>query len=196
MTPTDAQGAAPRCQCGHATHEGTCKAIVGKREGALSVTRYCGCTRAAPSLGTTTPDSGTYGELPWRIRALIPGHEWDNMTREEQRSWMIAKLASLTAAPADIGGLVDAFRDAVITAAQAGYQTFGVKVDAALASRRALDAAVASLTERAERLTEALTEAADELENDPKTRTCYNVAAALRAALSSPTPSRETNDVP
>jgi hypothetical protein len=55
MTPTDAQGSAPRCSCGHATHEGTCKAIVGKREGALSVTRYCGCTRAAPSLGTTTP---------------------------------------------------------------------------------------------------------------------------------------------
>ena len=38
-------------------------------------------------------DSGTYGELPDAIRALIQGHEWDNMTRDEQRAWLIRTLA-------------------------------------------------------------------------------------------------------
>lgn len=51
-------------------------------------------------------DSGTYGELPATIRAMLPGHEWDNMTREEQRTWLIEKLAGRAGAgspePSDV----------------------------------------------------------------------------------------------
>ena len=38
------------------------------------------------------PDSGTYGELPPYVAAMIEGHVWDNKTREEQRQWLIAAL--------------------------------------------------------------------------------------------------------
>jgi hypothetical protein len=47
---------------------------------------------AAPRTGEPQPeDSGTYGELPPAVRKAIDGHEWDNMTREEQRVWLIAR---------------------------------------------------------------------------------------------------------
>jgi len=51
---------------------------------------------AAPPSGIpAVTDSGTYGELPASIRRLLPGHEWDNMTRDEQRAWLIERLAAV-----------------------------------------------------------------------------------------------------
>lgn len=38
-------------------------------------------------------ESGTYGELPFSIRRMVAGHEWDNMDREQQRAWLIQRLA-------------------------------------------------------------------------------------------------------
>lgn len=38
-------------------------------------------------------ESGTYGELPFSIRHMVAGHEWDNMDREQQRAWLIQRLA-------------------------------------------------------------------------------------------------------
>jgi hypothetical protein len=48
----------------------------------------------APETAPLTVDSGTYGELPASVRAMIVGHEWDNMTVQEQRAWAIAALAA------------------------------------------------------------------------------------------------------
>lgn len=49
--------------------------------------------------GPKTVDSGTFGELPDRIRALFRdgmqgdgGHVWDNMPRDDQRRWLIERL--------------------------------------------------------------------------------------------------------
>jgi hypothetical protein len=64
------------------------------------------------------------------------------------------------------------------------------------AARAAVDRRLSTLERDAARMREALTEAADELENDPKTRTCYNVAAAIRTVLApsgEPTTERRDN---
>ncbi len=63
---------------------------------------------AAPPPESAAPpacDSGTFAELPAAIRNLFQpmatgelhsGHLWDNMTRDEQRAWLIERLAALT----------------------------------------------------------------------------------------------------
>jgi hypothetical protein len=51
----------------------------------------------APDDAAALVDSGTYGELPAEVRAMIPGHEWDNMPRDGQRAWLIQALAAARA---------------------------------------------------------------------------------------------------
>jgi hypothetical protein len=128
MTPTDAQGSAPRCGfCNDSEdapqHQGprrhgrhdfraapeprrVCGMVSRGMECVLpsSHAGFCDFTRPTrfdprptpagppPAPAAEPRDSGTYGELPWRIRAMLPGHEWDNMTRDEQRAWLITNL--------------------------------------------------------------------------------------------------------
>jgi hypothetical protein len=53
---------------------------------------YVPAQPAARREGRETHDSGTYGELPAEVRAMIVNHEWDNMTEREQRAWLIGAL--------------------------------------------------------------------------------------------------------
>lgn len=46
---------------------------------------------------TPWPEYDTYGDLPAEIRALLPSHEWDNMIRAEQRSWLVSQLRTALA---------------------------------------------------------------------------------------------------
>ena len=88
------------------------------REGLVTMMEKAKRARAALRTALVEPstdageghDSGTYGELPAEIRALIPGYEWDNMSREDQRAWLIAKLAESRAHSATDAG-EDARRD-------------------------------------------------------------------------------------
>ena len=57
--------------------------------------------RSASGAVEQTEEDGTFGELPDEVRALYAreigadgGHVWDNMTKAEQHTWLLAELAS------------------------------------------------------------------------------------------------------
>lgn len=81
----------PRCsRCEHPHPAGVkCGETIQLGEDNHATYVECQCTKG----------SGTYGELPAAIRALIVGHEWDNMTAREQRAWLIDHFELRLASP-------------------------------------------------------------------------------------------------
>jgi hypothetical protein len=156
MTPTDAQGAAPRCECGHERDKHSLRGGICLHRAPSGGWIECPCLAYRPPTAGPPPapaaepreDRPRCAECGWLTRWREDG-VWACWTRACVKFDQPLSRPAAPSVPPDLRGLVDALIAGERSSATASHETIQTENECATA-RAALDAALAALVRRVE----------------------------------------------